>query len=316
MGFRDDLRHRAAARGGRVVLAEGWDERVVAAARILESAGIASVEVLEPGALPRIDEIAALVGRRRPDRFADPAKSAAYAADPVVYAVGLVALGAAEAAVAGATCPTAEVIRAALRLLGPAEGVQTISSAFYMFPPDADDAASVLTFTDAGIVPDPTASQLAEIAWAAATDRRRIVGDEPVVAFLSYSTKGSGTGPRVDKVREACSIFRGLAPAIVCDGELQADAALVPEIALRKAPASPIAGRANVLVFPDLDSGNIAYKLVQRLAGTAAVGPIIQGLAKPVADLSRGASVDDIVDAAAVGLLQATRISIIQQEGS
>jgi phosphate acetyltransferase len=234
----------------------------------------------------------------------------------VVYAVGLVALGAADAAVAGATCPTAEVIRAAFRLLGPAVGVQTISSAFYMFPPDADDTASVLTFTDAGIVPDPTASQLAEIAWAAATDRRRIVGDEPVVAFLSYSTKGSSTGPRVDKVREGCSLFRALAPDIACDGELQADAALVPEIADKKAPASPISGRANVLVFPDLDSGNIAYKLVQRLAGSAAVGPIIQGLAKPVADLSRGASVDDIVDAAAVGLLQAEGISIIQQEGS
>jgi phosphate acetyltransferase len=316
MGFRDDLRHRAAARGGRVVLAEGWDERVAEASRAIEGDGLASVDLLDPDVLPRIGEIADLARQRRPDRFADAAEAAAYVANPVVYAVGLVALGAADAAVAGATCPTADVIRAALRLLGPAEGVQTISSAFYMFPPGATDTRGVLTFTDAGIVPDPDPSQLAEIAWAAAMDRRRIVGDEPVVAFLSYSTKGSSTGPRVDKVREGCAAFHALAPGIACDGELQADAALVPEIAHRKAPGSPISGRANVLVFPDLDSGNIAYKLVQRLAGTAAVGPIIQGLAKPVADLSRGASVDDIVDAAAVGLLQAEHGSTIQQEGS
>ena len=315
MGFRDDLRHRASALGGRVVLAEGWDERVAEAARAIEGAGLASVEVLEPGALPRAEEIAALVRERRPDRFADEATARAYVANPVVHAVGLVALGAADVAVAGATCPTADVTRAALWLLGPAAGVETISSAFYMFPPDAPDARSVLTFTDAGIVPDPDAAQLAEIAWAAAVDRRRIVGDEPVVAFLSYSTKGSAGGPRVDKVREACSRFRAVAPEVTCDGELQVDAALVPEIAGRKAPESPVAGRANVLVFPDLDSGNIAYKLVQRLAGAAAVGPIIQGLAKPVADLSRGASVDDIVDAAAVGVLQADGTSTTQQEG-
>lgn len=315
MGFRDELRHRAAAQGGRVVLAEGWDGRVMQAARAIEGAGLASVELLEPGALPLVDEIAALLCRRRPDRF-DEATAADYVANPVVCAVGLVALGAADAAVAGATCPTADVIRAALRLLGPAPGVQTVSSAFYMFPPDATETHSVLTFTDAGIVPDPDPSQLAEIAWAAALDRRRIVGDQPVVAFLSYSTKGSATGPRVDKVREACSRFRALAPEVPCDGELQADAAIVPEIARRKAPDSPVGGRANVLVFPDLDSGNIAYKLVQRLSGAAAVGPIIQGLAKPVADLSRGASVEDIVDAAAVGLLQASSISITQQEDS
>ena len=163
-------------------------------------------------------------------------------------------------------------------------------------------------------MPDPTAAQLAEIALSAARDRRRIVGDEPVVAFLSYSTKGSAGGPKVAKVQDAVERFTRLAPDIVCDGELQGDAALVPDVACRKASDSPIAGRANILVFPDLDSGNIAYKLVQRLAGAIAIGPILQGLAKPVADLSRGASTEDIVDVAAVAILQTDPLSFIQQE--
>ena len=296
-----------------------------------------------------LDEVAALLRNRRPEQAPDDARAAELASNPIVHAAGLVALGGADAAVGGATCPTADVVRAALWLVGAAEGIETVSSAFYMFLPAAGEAGEadgasrgirrhqeasggipsppyrrsaeegwgetgVLTFTDAGVVPDPTAAQLAEIALSAARDRRRIVGDEPVVAFLSYSTKGSAGGAKVAKVREAVERFGRLAPEIVCDGELQGDAALIPEVARRKAPDSVVAGRANVLVFPDLDSGNIAYKLVQRLAGAVAIGPMIQGLTKPVADLSRGASAEDIVDVAAVAILQTDPLSFIQQE--
>ena len=367
VSFREQLHRRARELQRTVVLAEGWDARVQHAARRLGEAGTAETIVLTHDHLPRVEEVAALLRTRRPDKVANDAQAIALASNPIVLAVGHVALGEADAAVAGATCPTADVVRAALWLVGPAEGITTVSSAFYMILPDtagvegrrttarppgggADGQAGrrathatvglrgeaegdrqggesggvgarpgigegeVLTFTDAAVVPDPTPDQLAEIAAAAAADRRRIVGDEPIVAFLSYSTKGSADGPRVVKVREAVERFRELAPDTPCDGELQGDAALVPEVADRKAPGSQVEGMANVLVFPDLDSGNIAYKLVQRLAGAAAVGPIIQGLAKPVADLSRGASAEDIVDVAAVAILQSDRRSTPAEE--
>jgi phosphate acetyltransferase len=295
MSFMDRVYARAREIKARVVLPEVDDPRVQEAARKIEREGLGTV--MTPHA-PRATMVAYLRSRR-PDKFPTDAEAGRALEHPLVVGACLVGLGEADVMVGGADYPSADTIRAALSTVGTAPGIATVSGAFYMIQDDR-----VLTFADCAVVPEPTAAQLADIAIASARDRRRIVGDEPVVAFLSYSTRGSAEGPRVERVRAAITLLRGRKPDFEFDGELQGDAALVADVAARKAPGTAVAGRANVLIFPDLDAGNISYKLVQRLGGWTALGPILQGLAKPIADLSRGATADDIVDTAAIAILQ------------
>lgn len=322
-------RRALTGRGVRVALADGEDPRAAEAAIALHAEGIV-VPVLI-GRVGRVRRVAEDAGLELPAeipiadveecardvRLADTVAGAhagrgisdrqldGLLRDPLFVAAAMLRLGKVDAAVGGARRPTADLLRAGLRVIGPAPGVGTVSSCFLMVLPDG----SQLAYADCAVLPDPSAEQLADIAVATAKTYQSLTGQEPIVALLSFSTHGSADHAHVHKVRQAVRLVRQSHEGLAADGELQFDAAYVAAVGSRKAPGSPVAGRANVLIFPNLDAGNIAYKITERLAGATALGPIVQGLGAPFHDLSRGCSASDIAAMAIIGAMQGTGLA-------
>jgi phosphate acetyltransferase len=323
-----DIRRKASALKKRIVLPEGDEKRTLKAAVILKANGLcvpvlvgntasikknatangvdlSGIEVVDPAADPKAKDYTAQYYELRKHKGISQNEATKSVLDPMVFGVMMLYNDRVDGFLSGADHATADTVRPALHIIKPASGVRTISSFFIMiFPKPEQGDDGVLIMGDCAINIDPVPVKLAAIGISSARMARVLTGIDPRIAFLSFSTNGSTEHPLASAVKEAVRIAKEKAPDLAIDGEMQADAALVPEIGQKKFPGSKVAGRANVLVFPDLQSGNIGYKLVQRLTGAEALGPIMQGFAKPVNDLSRGASVDDIVNMACVTALQ------------
>lgn len=325
-----DLQNRAAARPAHIIMSEGHDHRVVAGALAALDAGMGPITLVGPAAevnaqlakadakgsyaltiqdpqtSPLTDEFAASYFELRKHKGVSHDVAAQQARDPLVFAAMMVRNGHAAGTVGGAVATTSDTVRAALQIIGKHQDAALVSSFFLMaLPENHPSGRRAMVFGDCGLVIDPDASELAAIAAQSAASCIQLLGDAPKVALLSFSTKGSGRHARVTKVTEALEILQKAHPDLPSEGELQFDAAFVPDVGAAKAPESTVAGHANVLIFPNLDAGNIGYKIAQRVGGCDAIGPVLQGLNSPANDLSRGCVAEDVTNMIAVTTLQA-----------